>query len=911
MKKLLLFLLLLTQIAFGQINTSTVKAGKYQMNIPENGAKKDSAVVWDGVTKLLKILPVSEIKGTTNLDFLATPTGGTVFSSTGTDAVLPLATATNAGLQSPVDKSKLDGIANGATANQTDAYLLSRTNHTGTQPISTVTGLQTTLDGKVDKVAGERLINASEITKLSNQSGINTGDQDLSNLVVKNTAITGATNTKITYDSKGLVTGGTSLVASDVPTLNQNTTGTASTITGSIAESQVTGLVTDLSNKQSVSQKNTANGYAGLGGDGKLISSQLPSITISDTFVTASQATMLALTAETGDVAVRTDLNKSFILKGTNPTVLADWQELLTPTSAVTTVFGRNGAVTAQTGDYTATMVGAPSGSGTSTGTNTGDNAINSLYSSLVSNATHTGDATGSTALTLATVNSNVGSFSNASITVNAKGLVTAISSGATPVITETDPTVPAYSKSLTAFSVIKPSTDALYEPTIITKNTAFNKNFGTVAGTVAEGNDSRVMNGQTAFNWGNHSGLYPTYNGTGAAGTWNIGITGNAATVSRLRNFGSQANANNLTGGGSLWFYGQPDARSNIPAGQQYGSVFQFNSQDDDALALQIANGINHNSTNSTAGLYFRSKNNLAWQNDWKTVLHDGNFNTYSPTLAGTGASGTWGISINGTAATADRFSGIGYEGYLVNPATYFMAYNATTSKFGVINQNDARAFLGLGSNAYNSTAYLPLTGGTVTGEIESTYRFKLPGMYIGYWDGINNRIENVTRPLLFTSYGSGNNIKFGFDGLDDAFVLYQATNGIKMKALAGTGTRTVVADASGNLSAITTTDSRPYKVYTVLMYDNAGGFSQTVLENSLAGAISWVKTGTGLFEGTLPTTYTSTKIACFMGQTVWDGQLICYSDGVKVYLQTRDNNHALGQYKMTGTPLEIRVYN
>jgi hypothetical protein len=64
-------------------------------------------------------------------------------------------------------------------------------------------------------------------------------------------------------------------------------------------------------------------------------------------------------------------------------------------------------------------------------GTNTGDNATNSQYSGLVSNATHTGDATGATALTLATVNSNVGSFTKASLTVNAKGLITAASSGA------------------------------------------------------------------------------------------------------------------------------------------------------------------------------------------------------------------------------------------------------------------------------------------------------------------------------------------------------------------------------------------------------------------------------------------------------------------------------------------------
>lgn len=54
----------------------------------------------------------------------------------------------------------------------------------------------------------------------------------------------------------------------------------------------------------------------------------------------------------------------------------------------------------------------------------------------LLTRAALTGDITasqGSNATTLATVNSNVGSFTNASITVNAKGLVTAASSGTAP----------------------------------------------------------------------------------------------------------------------------------------------------------------------------------------------------------------------------------------------------------------------------------------------------------------------------------------------------------------------------------------------------------------------------------------------------------------------------------------------
>ena len=44
-----------------------------------------------------------------------------------------------------------------------------------------------------------------------------------------------------------------------------------------------------------------------------------------------------------------------------------------------------------------------------------------------------------------------------------------------------------------------------VYEP-VFTKNTAFNKAFGTTSTTVARGNDSRIVNGQTAYGWGDHA---------------------------------------------------------------------------------------------------------------------------------------------------------------------------------------------------------------------------------------------------------------------------------------------------------------------------------------------------------------------------------------------------------------------
>ena len=58
------------------------------------------------------------------------------------------ATTTASGFMSDADKTKLNGIATNATANATDAQLRDRATHTGSQAISTITGLQTALDGK-------------------------------------------------------------------------------------------------------------------------------------------------------------------------------------------------------------------------------------------------------------------------------------------------------------------------------------------------------------------------------------------------------------------------------------------------------------------------------------------------------------------------------------------------------------------------------------------------------------------------------------------------------------------------------------------------------------------------------------------------------------------------------------------
>lgn len=64
-----------------------------------------------------------------------------VYTSATQTVSITAASTSAAGSMSSADKTKLDGIASGATANSSDATLLARANHTGTQAATTITGL--------------------------------------------------------------------------------------------------------------------------------------------------------------------------------------------------------------------------------------------------------------------------------------------------------------------------------------------------------------------------------------------------------------------------------------------------------------------------------------------------------------------------------------------------------------------------------------------------------------------------------------------------------------------------------------------------------------------------------------------------------------------------------------------------
>jgi len=226
--------------------------------------------------------------------------------------------ATTASFTSGKD-GKLSGIQDGATANDTDANLKNRANHTGTQTASTISDFNTAADARI------------------------------------------------------------------------------------------------------TAQKGQNGGLATLGADSKVPSSQLPAIALTDVAVVVSQAAQLALTAQEGDVAVRTDLNKSYVHNGGSVGTMADWTELATPTDAVQSVNGQTGSVSLTKADV-----------GLSSVDNTSDVTKNAAVASLTNknltsatntfptfNQSTTGNAATATTLATARTINGVAFDGSANITVS------------------------------------------------------------------------------------------------------------------------------------------------------------------------------------------------------------------------------------------------------------------------------------------------------------------------------------------------------------------------------------------------------------------------------------------------------------------------------------------------------------
>ncbi len=216
---------------------------------------------------------------------------------------------------------------------------------------------------------------------------------------------------------------------------------------------------------------------------------------------------------------------------------------------------------------------------------------------------------------------------------------------------------------------------------------------------------------------------------------------------------------------------------------------------------------------------IYYRTYNSTSW-GAWSTNIDSANYNSYAPTKTGTGASGTWGISVTGNAATATKLAtarsinGTNFDGSgNITTATWGTARNVTigNTKKSVNGSADVSWSLSeIGAAASSHThSYLPLSGGTMAGTAMITWPDS------GNWSNKNNGVTfPVSRGGLSWSGQSDGIQLYAVETGNDNLELYlrfsdDNSNGLSIRNKDNAQTARIAADGTitassfvGNLS-------------------------------------------------------------------------------------------------------------
>lgn len=280
----------------------------------------------------------------------------------------------------------------------------------------------------------------------------------------------------------------------------------------------------------------------------------------------------------------------------------------------------------------------------------------------------------------------------------------------------------------------------------------------GTTANTACAGNDSRLSNARPAsdvYSWAKASAK-PSYSWS-EIGSKPSTFTPSSHNHSYLTLYGGRPaniNFNTSTNGTGAMFHFVATSSTTTGKPPKDANILQMNWDNHGGWDAQFAI-----SNGSSPHSYIRSQNNGTWGN-WTTLLDSSNYNNYSPSKTGTGASGTWGINITGAsgsctgnAATASNASKV--NGHTVNsdvpsgakftdtntwrplgtaantacagndsrlsnarPASDVYAWAKASSKPSY-SWSEITSKPSTFTPASHTHAYIPLSGGTITGSI------------------------------------------------------------------------------------------------------------------------------------------------------------------------------------------------
>lgn len=197
----------------------------------------------------------------------------------------------------------------------------------------------------------------------------------------------------------------------------------------------------------------------------------------------------------------------------------------------------------------------------------------------------------------------------------------------------------------------------------------------GAVTGS-ASVNGSQNVTITTTYQFGSIDGRYVGGNKTanhGSSGTAYTADTYSSTFVNKafvaFAERGSWAYANNG--------YVSTDTGVNIPLAGT--AIFQWGASDTNKTQLYITPHNNSGVSNPAANeMLFYTSNGSGYTSAWTRVLTHRNYTNYTVTKTGGGASGTWGISITGNAATANRIISHSISDTLANKTTPGYLYHA-----------------------------------------------------------------------------------------------------------------------------------------------------------------------------------------------------------------------------------------
>ena len=332
-----------------------------------------------------------------------------------------------------------------------------------------------------------------------------------------------------------------------------------------------------------------------------------------------------------------------------------------------------------------------------------------------------------------------------------------------------------------------------------------------------------------TAIHSGNYNSYSPTLTGTGASGTWDINISGNSITATSLGSgvlkymcslyATNTYNAYKIT---TDWHKSHNAMPTINIRGYAYGNVRTI---DCDIVMYHYDNvACNYSITNKGS---YPIKVWQAIENDVQVFYinpgeYFGMFNVFVYGGMSTNTFSNWSMttvdavsgteipqepiatSITGNATTATNitWSGVTNKPNLVNSfgtKTGDITIRGGQTNNGSVNlvmsNNELQAsIVGLGSNAYTSTAYLPLAGGTLNsnadivwrdrgawGDSSATYPYSYGGLY---WTGTSDSIkiygkeEQSDLLNLWITFGDDSGHAIKIDDCGNVYTVYHTGN-------------------------------------------------------------------------------------------------------------------------------------